>query len=167
MVIRPSALCQSVSSTLSTCALAIDDRSGIGVTRYKLQHLYAEKLGGYAFESSALAIGEDRVMATSQDGTVIVELIGPASNLTKAAIFFTLPRDRTPMQLLNVTGAIAGFMTHVAPDWAGGNDFVMEAINSLADGHDDSISTGFGGILFEVSVVREMGFFWISASPQQ
>lgn len=91
---------------------------GLGVTRSTAQRFFESKeYGGFKFKSSPLATGEPRVLGEINSGLSMIELIGPAEELTSVSFTFgfanSIPKSIRD-QNIKILGAFLGIFT---PDW--------------------------------------------------
>ena len=86
---------------------------------------------GSTYESSPLADGTPRHIGSSSDGLALLELTGPADNLTGASVMVTLgvPRDIMTRNGVNMTA----LLDETVPKWSGRKDWLVNAIGRATD----------------------------------
>ena len=102
-------------------------------------------------------------MAIPDDISLIVELIGPSENLTKATIAFDIPSEREAA-FYNIAAYLA-FLEEIFPEWPDAGDWAASAIREL--GGDGKRSTTRGNKVLTVSDRRDsLGLISISVEAK-
>ena len=133
---------------------------GLGVSRRAIEAAFT----GFSFQSSPLADGRPRSLAESLDTATLIEIIGPDGGPTQATIIIGLPNDSPDVVALN-TLYLLTFVPTVAPDWAGGVDWVMDKIDAMAAGESEARTTT-GNLIVELGLIRELGLFSLTISAR-
>ncbi len=81
-----------------------------------------------AYESGQLLSGESRTMGTSEDPFLMLELIGPASDLREIA--FTTAPSANAAENVEALGITLILLTTVMSDWSDGVDWYTETLGS-------------------------------------
>ena len=105
---------------------------GIGVGRHAIQSIF-EKVenGGFVFKSGRLPDGRLRALAYSDEGGVLIRLIGPQRDLLSAYVSARLGSnggDPTPARVLQ---RFVLFVEHAAPNWSEGPSWLERNIPSV------------------------------------
>ena len=135
-------------------------KRGLGVSRRAIEAVFTD----FSFESSPLADGRHRSLAQSLDTATLVEIIGPDAGPTQATIIIGLPNDSPDVVALN-TLYLLTFVPTVAPDWAGGVDWVMDKIDAMAAGESEARTTT-GNLIVELSLLKELGLLNLTISAR-
>ena len=123
------------------------DRGGIGVSRASVIRPL-EKLG-WEFESSPLHDGTPRYMGSPpDDGDLLVDLIGPSGNLTKATVIWGGNKPMTPLYF-------AGYLALITPDWLteGAEWIQANAMRSVSE----EVVTRHGSVTIRLAAIGELG----------
>ena len=119
---------------------------GIGVAEATIQSLFEHSDVGFTFENSSSVKRAPRSIGTSPHGLATIELIGQPENLTQATIRVNIPDDDTQALTLNAEYVLR-FIQSVAPQWAGGGDWVIQNLDAFCSwtkdgGHNNSKQPG-------------------------
>ena len=127
------------SSTRSVPAVA-PVRHGLGVTRDSIVNMFTEPSLGFTFkETQTLGDASQRVLGLSKNSQVLLELIGPASELTEASITAEITggaRNATMNGMM-----IAGLLRRIFPRWRGSTNWLTDAMKRAEDEHTTSTTT--------------------------
>ena len=111
---------------------------GIGVTREKIENRF--RRAGLEFEDAWLSDGQDRTIANPDDISLIIELIGPSENLTKANIAYDIPSEREAA-FFNIAAFLA-FLEETFPEWPEADDWVSSALGEMNGDGERSTTRG-------------------------
>jgi uncharacterized protein YgiM (DUF1202 family) len=134
---------------------------GIGVSRAKLQSIY-EGLG-FLFESTPLQDGRPRMMA--DQGSTIVELIGPPQELEVATVIAFIPND-DPDAVTEIIIHMLMLPKTVLPSWDAADwfaDHLEIGVNDPSGSYEESITVD--GRLVTLSIEQSMGMILFSIKP--
>lgn len=119
---------------------AIPNPMGLGVTRQSIQSAFESGKRGFRFRNSTAIEGQPRVMGQSASGLAMLELIGPAADLTKVTIVVGLPEDDTGTSALNRIYMLK-LLQQLIPEWNGAADWLTQSTTQLADGQENDLIT--------------------------
>ena len=118
-------------------------RPGLGVTRDSIVGLFAGPSLGFTFrERPTLGDGSQSVMGLSENGQVLMELIGSAAEVMEVSVSAEVtgnPRDATMNAI-----AIAGLLKRIFPNWTGSTDWLTSTMRRAQDGRRTSSHTQNG-----------------------
>ena len=103
---------------------------GLGVSRSEASEAFVAL--GFDLESSPLNDGRERLLGLSEDGSALVEFIGPYHDLTKATLFVELSAvDNTIQGLYAVM-----FFASVMPTWERSADWFAATLDGMVPGQE-------------------------------
>ena len=157
---------QAMVEIESTGSSKVSPAARIGVAEATIQSLFEQPDIGFTFENSSPVNGEPRLIGTSAHGLATIELIGPPENLTRATIKVSIPDDDTHALTLNAEYVLR-FIQNVAPQWAGGGDWVIQNLNAFASGHRSAVKTIQAGKEISMFLIGEQEFLTITVKADQ
>lgn len=90
--------------------------AGLNVARSRIQSTFSQTPFSCSFEDTPDVGSQPRVMGETADGLAIIELIGPASNLTTVSCVVGLPND-SPETLVQNTLVLLQLLKESLPNW--------------------------------------------------
>lgn len=107
--------------------VAVTSSTGLGISRSAFVASFES--AGVTFENSPLRDGRERMLGTSTNKVVTIEIIGPASNVTEASVLAPASSDETTNTLTILH--MAQILKVGAPEWEGGLDWLTTSITEL------------------------------------
>ena len=130
-------------------------RGTLGTSRASVIDLFTESGLGFSFRSEeTLDDGSIRVMGLSENEQVLIELIGPASELTEASIVAEVTTGDARNSTLNAI-ALAGLLRHIFPRWDDSTEWLTNAMTVAQSGI--SSSTTVEGIPISFTYQQAIG----------
>ena len=117
--------------------------------------MFTEPSLGFTFrERQILEDGSQRVLGLSKNGQVLIELIGPAPELTEASVSAEITGGARNATMNGL--AMAGLLRRIFPDWTGSTDWLTNAMAKALSGRT-SISTARNGIPVKFQYHESLG----------
>ena len=133
----------------------VPERRGLGITRSSVVSKFTEASLGFTFrERQILGDGNQRVLGLSRNNQVLIELIGPAHDLTEASASAEITGGARNATMNGL--AMAGLLKHVFPDWTGSTDWLTGAMRRALSGGTTS-STSRNGVPVEFQYHESLG----------
>lgn len=141
---------------------AREQQKGIGVPREALRSLFEKPEIGFTFNRGSPSDGQENYIGTKR--TAIVQLIGPANNLTYASITVSVPNDNKAEVLLNSV-YLLGFLKHAIPGWSESQQWLKDAIPEAT--RSDRARTTSGNVLVELVFFKELGLMVLTVKARE
>ncbi len=116
-------------------------------------------------KTAPLNDGRERYMGQTDNDLAILEIIGDKADIDKTTLIIFIPSDNNDVVLQNSALALK-FIDNAAPNWAGANDWLNEAVTSLTTNPNQSIKTTHDNKLIEASLASGLGMLTFSVSPK-
>ena len=122
-------------------------QDALGVSRQQVIDLFTQPDLNYDFgREGRLSDGRRRVFGSSPDGMVLLEMVGPPSNLTEISVTIELTDDITAFTLNALS--MAGLLNLVIPEWRGGGmSWLTESIQEAVSGGRREITIRYGAVV--------------------
>ena len=138
---------------------------GIGVSRYAIQSAYEVPGIDFVFDPpGALRDGRPRVMGISPDGLTLIELIGPADNLSSALIAVEL-RGYDNVDSATQTIYLLAFIVNAVPTWDEGPDWLADNLEQAVI--RGSTTTAHSGVRITVQWSEELRWLSLNIEPDR
>ena len=170
--VNPTEPAKQVNQNRKTNIESIDsskapETTRIGVADATIQSLFEQPDIGFTFETASPVNGEPRMIGASAHGLATIELIGPPTNLTRAAIKVNIPDDDTHALALNAEYVLR-FIQNAAPQWTGGGgDWVIQNLDAFASGQQTAVKTIQAGKEISMTLIGEQEFLAITVKANQ
>lgn len=129
---------------------------GMGINRAQIQPAYEKE--GFVFQEDTALDGQARSAAGTQYGMALVELFGPADNLTRTSV--TVSLEDAPTELVAHFGYMLKMVNLVAPDWKEGPGWFQTSLTKLNQGNQDNYTeetTLYKNIRIRIRIARPFG----------
>jgi hypothetical protein len=129
---------------------------GMGISRAQIQPTYEKE--GFVFLEDIALDGQVRSAAATQYGMALVELMGPADNLTRTSV--TVSLEDAPTELVAHFGYMLKMVELVAPDWKEGPGWFQTSITKLNQANQDNYTeatTLYKNIRIRMRIARPFG----------
>ena len=129
---------------------------GMGISRAQIQPAYEKE--GFVFQEDTALDGQARSAAATKYGMALVELFGPADNLTRTSV--TVSLKDAPPELVAHFGYMLKMVALVAPDWKEGPGWFQTSLTKLNQANQDNYTeetTLFKNIRIRIRIARPFG----------
>ena len=128
----------------------------MGISRAQIQPAYEKD--GFVFQEDTALDGQARSAAATKYGMALVELFGPADNLTRTSV--TVSLKDAPPELVAHFGTMLKMVALVAPDWKEGPGWFQTSLTKLNQANQDNYTeetTLFKNIRIRIRIARPFG----------